>query len=181
MRTSWTWLSLAVALSACGGPAYVPLQEASFRTSAPRPVAFDALYRRAAVLGYVYAEVDPQATRFAVHSRVLGRPPRRAQLDPDAAARSDLFVVTVGESAVRVTAVGRHVDSEGRCDPALAQELAIFADSMQRALRSVGGGLLQGDGYGGAPLPDDEPLDDGPAPTSEETTAGGAAGDLSAP
>lgn len=166
-----------LAAAGCGPSNHVPLVEPSFATAAPRAVAFDVLYRRAAALGYVYDLVDPARATFSVHSRVLGRPPRRrrrgARPDPRAARRSNLFVVTVGEGRVEVTAVGRNVDPGGTLDPALAQELEIFGDAMQRALRAVGGGMLAGPGYGGAPLDREDEA-------SAEATSGGEAGETEA-
>ena len=165
----------------------MPLVDAELRSSAPRTLAFDALYRRAAVLGYVYAQVDPERTTFAVHSRVMGRPPRARTMDPRAAERSNLFVVNVFDGRVVITAVGRDVEEGESLDPTLAQELEIFGESMQRTLSALGGGLLQGGGYGGTPLPREERVAEPepiPTPAPEPTPApsdDGAGSSLSAP
>lgn len=119
---------------------------------------FDELYRRVGNLGYSVAYVDAERSRFAVYARALNPPPPDAPSDLRAAEHADVFVVTALEGRVEVTAEGPHVTADRTLDPTLADELRIFADSLERTADDMGRGsiLSGGEGRGSAPKPGPE-------------------------
>lgn len=150
-------LLLALAASGCVREPYRRPEPVRFTPGGPAGLVFPSLIQHAAAIGYAIDGVDPARGVFAVHSRMLGRPSRRARYDRSGPLRSNLFLVQVQEGQVLVTAIGRHVAEDGTMHPTLAQELEIFGDSMRRAARAVtraagaGGGMpAPPSAYGGA-------------------------------
>lgn len=131
-------VAIVIAASGCVSTAYTQVDPLQFRPSAPSRITFDVLVRRASALGYVVQQVDPMRGTFLVHSRELGRPPRRRR-PLRGRVRSNLFVVQVADAEVRITAFGRHVRPDGTMHPILARELAVFGAAMQRAAAIPGG------------------------------------------
>lgn len=140
---------LGFVAAGCVREAYREVDPVRFAPGAPAGVVFPVLVRHAAALGYVLDGVDPMRGVFAVHSRVLGRASpawRRAR----GRMGSNVFVVQVRDGEVRVTAVGRHVAADGRMHPTLAEELAIFGDSLRRAALAIAQAMTSG---GAIPAP----------------------------
>ncbi len=156
MRYAALAAALALASSGCVTARYQYVAPIHFAPAAPAGALMPALVQQATALGYVLDSLDPMRGVFAVHSRMLGRPPRRRGR-PVNPSRTDLFVVQVRDGDVTVRAFGRHVDANGFMHPTLAQELEIFGDSMRRAADVVVGAMPAGGtmpppppAYGGA-------------------------------
>ncbi len=178
MRLAPLFLLLSLAAAGCVREPYTRAEPVRFQPGAPAGLVFPSLVQHAAALGYVIDGVDATRGVFAVHSRMLGRPPRRARYDRSGPMRSNLFLVQVQDAEVLVTAIGRHVGEDGMMHPTLAQELEIFGDSMRRASRAVTRAMTAGgampeppSAYGGAG-PVAQPY--GAPPTAQPPTSYGA-------
>jgi hypothetical protein len=137
-------LSFALALAGCASQTYQTATPVEFPTTVPRPVLFDALARHAVGMGYVLEYADPMSTSFQVHSRSIGRPPRRQRRNTPRTGpiRSNLLIVEVRDGGVRVFAVGRNVRPDGSMPPVLAHELASFGQVMRERAQAFGASFV---------------------------------------
>lgn len=150
-------LLLVLAIAGCGTTPYRAVEPVAFQTTVPRPVLFDVLAREAIAMGYVMEYADPMSTSFQVHSKQLGRPPRRQRraAPRPGVIRGNLIVVEVTDGGVRVSAVGRNVRADGTMHPRLAAELTLFGQAMRDRAQAFGAQFVAipapPSGYGAAP------------------------------
>ncbi len=153
-------LTAALATGGCAPRRYVAVRPPRFETGVPAQALFPGLVQYAAQIGYQVYAANPAAGVFQVYSRLLGSPPRRRRPMPAGSImRSDLLMVQVVGDQVRVSAIGRHVRPDGTMHPVLAQEVGIFAESLNGAARALAQRVTDGPtpepptGYGGLGTP----------------------------
>jgi hypothetical protein len=130
---------VSLCVAGCSPAVFVAVEPVELRTTVPRPVMFEVLARDAVSQGYIMDAVDPMNGNFQVHSRAMGRPPRRPSRQPARGAlRTNLFIVQVAEGGVRVSAIGRHVRPDGTMHPTLAAEFGQFSEMIRQRATILG-------------------------------------------